>query len=384
MKIAITGTRGIPNHYGGFEQFAMQLSRKLVALGHTVMIYNPRRHPYKDSTYQGVNIVHKRLAENFLGSGGNLLYDFRCLQHAIHKKPDVILECGYASAAPWYPFLKRKGVKLVTHMDGMEWRREKWGRGIRKMFRRAERIALKYSDGIVCDHPRIADYYLEQYGFRPEMIPYGADIKEKWDAGMLNHIDATAGHGLSTWMEANGHAVIKPGAYYLLVARMEPENNVRMIIEGFLASGTVEPLFVIGDHSGKYGRRIIREFGSQERIRFSGGLFDPDLLDHLRHFSKAVFHGHSAGGTNPSLLEAMAAGSLIIAHDNVYNKWVLGENAAYFCSEQELGGLLSGIDRIQQNSGRWTHNNLSRIRDEFQWDVVTRQYEKLFANLVGE
>lgn len=371
MKIAITGTRGIPNRYGGFERFAEKLSAGLVAAGHKVWVYNPHFHPYNENYWQGVDILVLKSHERILGTGANLLYDLSCLKDATRMKPDVILECGYASAAPWYPFLKRKGIKLVTHMDGMEWQREKWSRTIRNMFRRAERMAVRYSDGIVCDHPDIASYYQEKYDFKPVMIPYGAEIKEKWDEGILRK-----GAGIMVPEE------IKPGAYYLLVARMEPENNIRMIIEGFLASGINETLVVIGDYSRKYGRRIIRELGYQKRIIFSGGLFDEDLLDHLRHFSKAVFHGHSAGGTNPSLLEAMAAGSLIIAHDNAYNRWVLGENAVYFRSRMELEESLLGIDRIRQDSGTWILNNLNRIREEFQWNLVTRKYEKLFEEQV--
>jgi len=120
MKIAITGTRGIPNHYGGFERFAEQLSGRLTALGHTVMVYNPRRHPYKDNTYQGVYLLHKSLAENVLGSGGNLLYDYYCLRDAIRHKPDVILECGYASAAPWFnsPGTSPEGQAFFLMMEG--------------------------------------------------------------------------------------------------------------------------------------------------------------------------------------------------------------------------------------------------------------------------
>ena len=114
-----------------------------------------------------------------------------------------------------------------------------------------------------------------------------------------------------------------------------------------------------------------------------GGLFDQKRLDHLRHYSKAVFHGHSVGGTNPSLLEAMAAGAYIIAHDNVYNKWVLGDNASYFQSKQDLSDLLVKIDELKRSAETVISNNLRRIRSEFQWDSVVSQYEKLFTGLVG-
>ncbi len=365
MRIAITGTRGIPNRYGGFERFAEKLSVGLAAKNHEVWVYNSTFHPHKGEYFMGVKILRKISPERRIGAGGNYLYDLLCLKDAIRRKPDVILECGYASASPWYPVLRRKGVKLVTHMDGMEWQREKWGRLTRVMFHRAERTAVKNSDLMVCDHPEIAGYYQEKYSRRPEMISYGAEIRENRDESVPEV------HGL------------EPGAYYLLLARLEPENNIRMIIEGFLASGVREPLVLIGDHSGKYGRYIFREFGNNERLRFLGGIFDQEHLDHIRHFSKAVLHGHSAGGTNPSLLEAMAAGAFIIAHNNPYNKWILGNNAAYFGSSEEVSSLLSGINGPDQDRGKMISNNIARIRKEFQWKSVIQQYEKLFTNLTG-
>jgi glycosyltransferase involved in cell wall biosynthesis len=372
MRIAITGTRGIPNRYGGFERFAEKLSTGLSDAGHEVLVYNPHYHPSNRGVWSGVNIRVKRSYEKILGAGGNLFYDLICLRDAIRMDADIILECGYASAAPWYPVLNRKGTKLVTHMDGMEWQREKWGRWNRKTFRRAEWLAVKYSDAIVCDHPRIADYYLERYSVRPDMIPFGADIRKDWDVAIL------ADPGVS------GNLGFNPGSYYLLVARMEPENNLRMVIEGYLASGSLVFLVIIGDYSGKYGQALVKEFGSHERIRFIGGLYNEDLLDHLRHFSKAVFHGHSVGGTNPSLLEAMAAGALVIAHDNAYNRWVLGGNAAYFNSSAQISEILSGINEMEHSQGEMIRANLERIRTEFQWDSVILQYSKLFEKLVSK
>jgi glycosyltransferase involved in cell wall biosynthesis len=372
MKIAITGTKGIPNRYGGFERFAEKLSTGLSEAGHEVLVYNPHYHPYKGKKWSGVNIRAKKSYEKILGAGCNLFYDRICLKDAIRMDADIILECGYASAAPWYPLLRRKGVKLVTHMDGMEWHRAKWGRWHRKFFRWTESLAVKYSDAIVCDHPRIADYYLERYSVRPEMIPFGANIRKDWNAEILADSCMPGLDGIS------------PGSYYLLVARLEPENNLRMVIEGYLASGSQEFLLIIGDHSGKYGHVLIKEFGSHDRIRFTGGLYDEYLLDHLRRFSKAVFHGHSVGGTNPSLLEAMAAEALILAHDNAYNRWVLGENAVYFSSSARISEILGRINEIKRSQGEMIRVNLERIRSEFQWDSVTFQYAKFFEKLVSK
>jgi hypothetical protein len=126
MKIAITGTKGIPNHYGGFEQFVEFLSVGLVSRGHEVIVYNPTFHPYKNTVYKGVQIVYKPNPENIIGPAANILYDFLCLRDAIRRKSDVILECGYASAVPALSLLRHRGVKMITHLDGMEWKRPKW------------------------------------------------------------------------------------------------------------------------------------------------------------------------------------------------------------------------------------------------------------------
>jgi glycosyltransferase involved in cell wall biosynthesis len=364
MRIAITGTRGIPNRHGGFEQFAERLSVGLAERGHEVWVYNPVWHPFKGKDHREVRILRKRLPEKSIGPGGNYLYDLSCLKDALGRGCDLVLECGYASASPWYPLLKRKNTRLVTHMDGMEWQREKWGWLTRKLFQKAEKTAVKHSDLIVCDHPEIARYYRESYSSIPTMIPYGADITETWDNNIPSNYD------------------LETGNYYLIIARLEPENNIRPGIEGFLASGVPGPLVIVGDHSGKYGRMIFRKFRNSDKVRFMGGIYDPVILDHLRHFSKAVIHGHSAGGTNPSLLEAMAAGAYVIAHDNPYNRWVLGDNASYFSSAGDASALLSGRIPPEEDREKMISLNYERIRTCFRWDSVISQYEILFDELV--
>ncbi len=364
MRIAITGIRGIPNRYGGFEQFVEKLSVRLSSIGNEIWSYNPHYHAYKDSEFFGVRIYRKRTFGNVMGSANNFLFDFSCITHANKQKPDIILECGYATAAPWYPFLRRKGIKLVTQMDGMEWQRAKWGWITRKLILLAESTAVKYSDAIVCDHPEIAEYYREKYSVEPNMIPYGADIREEWNVESLSEIG------------------IKPGTYYMLVARLEPENKIELIIDGFLASPAKEPLLIVGDYSRKYGQKIHREYRADKRLKFLGGIFESKKLDHLRHYSIASFHGHSVGGTNPSLLEAMAAGSLIFAHKNPYNKWILGENAGYFRSTGELSNCIKDLGKLDRD--KFISNNLDRIRADFQWDSIVQQYEELFKRLINQ
>ena len=238
MKIAITGTRGIPNRYGGFEQFAEKMSAELAERGHEVWVYNPKNHHYRDRVMGLVRLIRKRLPEGLLGPGAHYLYDFLCLRDASRKSADVILECGYASAAPSYPLLRRRKTLLVTHMDGMEWQREKWNPRVQRLMRNTVNKAIRYSDAIVCDHPHILAYYREKHACDPVLIRYGADILERPDSKAIQNFN------------------LEPGHYFLCVARLEPENNIRMIIEGHRASGTSFPLVIIGDIRRGYGKKI--------------------------------------------------------------------------------------------------------------------------------
>jgi len=364
MKIAITGTRGIPNRYGGFEQFAQKLSVGLAAKGHDVWVYNTLHHFYKEPAYRGVNIISKSSPEKLLGPPANYLYDFTCLRDAIRRQADIILECGFASAAPAYPYLNLKNSRLITHMDGMEWKRTKWSKQTRKIIRKSIVKTIQYSDALVCDHLEMLKFYAMNYGMQPVFIPYGADIIRTGDKTVLEAFKLEAGQ------------------YYMVTARLEPENKIRSIILGYLAAGLDEPLIIVGDYTGKYGRTIRHEFMDRERIIFAGGIYHEESLDNLRHFSKAVIHGHSVGGTNPSLLEAMAAGAWIIAHDNQFNRYILEEDSLYFKSEDDLTMLFGDIKKLLPSSPEMIKKNQEKIRTDYQWDNIIKRYEDLFLDLV--
>ena len=366
MKIAITGTRGIPNRYGGFEQFAQKLSVGLAAKGHDVWVYNTKSHQYKEPEYRGVRIVSQPSPERLMGSSANYLYDFTCLRDAIRRRADIILECGFASAAPSYPYLNLKKTRLVTQMDGMEWKRAKWGKHTRRIIRKSIVKTIRYSDALVCDHPEILKFYAMNYGLQPIYIPYGAEIMGAGDKAVLEAFNLVAGN------------------YYLVIARLEPENNIRNILLGYLAAGLDDPLIVVGDYKGKYGRQIQREFRDSQQIIFAGGIYHEESLDNLRHFSKALIQGHSVGGTNPSLLEAMAAGARIIAHDNPFNRYILEEDSLYFNSSDELTILLQDMENNLPSAPEMIRNNQDKIRKHYQWVDIIKRYEDLFQDLLDK
>jgi glycosyltransferase involved in cell wall biosynthesis len=209
-------------------------------------------------------------------------------------------------------------------MDGLEWKRKKYNWYTRQFLKKAEAWAAKNAEILVADNPAIKKYLEEKYGREAAYIPYPVHIP------VINEEKA------AQTLKANS---LEPYRYYLAIARMEPENNLEMIIEGVLATTSSLPLLIIGNPSNKYGRWLVKKYQSN-RVRFPGAIYDKGVLDDLRSFSAIYFHGHSVGGTNPSLLEAMACGSRILAHGNAFNREVLKGEGEYFLKPRDISDVL--------------------------------------------
>jgi len=364
LNIAIIGTRGIPNQYGGFEQFAEHLSVGLVKRGHRVTVYSPHFHPYPHDSFHGVDIRRIFCPERFLGSAANFIYDHLALRDALQGNFDILYEAGYQSSALSFVLCRVKNRRevLITNMDGMEWQRAKWNRLVKWLTRRFETMAVKRSDHLVVDNPGIRDYYLERHGARGVYIPYGADPAPEIDDDVLKDL------------------ALKPRSYFLLIARLEPENNIETIIAGVRSSASPFPLVVVGPRGTRHARRLSARF-PDPRIRFVGGIYDKARLDALRHHAAVYFHGHSVGGTNPSLLEAMAARALIAAHDNPFNRHVLGDDALYFRNQNDIRRLLEGSTPGSTRRKTMIENNHRRIRSEYAWSRIVDAYESLFQKV---
>ena len=325
MKIAFVSTRGIPNNYGGFEQFAEYISVELAKRGHEVTVYSPTFHPYKEDNYKGVRIKHIYSPETWMGSSvGSFFYDFSSLKDALKNEDfDIIYEAGYTSIIPayiWFNVKKRKRPIFTTNMDGLENKRSKFNPMVRRFLDWEEKMAVKYSHYLIADNMGIHDYYKEKYGKESKFLAYGADIHDDFNPEYLKEFG------------------IKPEEYYILIARLEPENNIVMAIEGYLHSkeNGRRPLIIVGKTNTPHGKELVERYGKEKNVRFVGGIYDFKKLDSIRHFSLAYFHGHSVGGTNPSLLEAMAAGCFVFAHDNIFNRAVLKDNALYYPSAEKV------------------------------------------------
>jgi len=372
MKIAFISTRGIPNNYGGFEQFAEYISVGLAARGHEVVVYSPHFHPYKSDTYKGVQIKHIYSPELWMGNSvGSFFYDFACLKDALKNEHfDVIYEAGYTSIAPafiWFNVKKIKYPIFTTNMDGLEFKRTKFNKYVQKFIAWEERIAVKHSQYLVADNMGIHDYYKEQYGKESKFLAYGADIHDNHNEEYLKEFGLIANR------------------YLLLVARLEPENNIEMAIQGYLISkkNGILPLIIVGKTNTPHAKYLVKKYGGEQSLKFVGGIYDFNKLDSIRHFSFAYFHGHSIGGTNPSLLEAMASSCFILAHDNVFNKTVLKENAVYYKSVEQVTGLMNDLDKmIDKYKETYLLANLKEIKETYSWAHLVDQHEEYFKWLL--
>ena len=357
MKIAILGTRGIPNNHGGFEQFAEYLSQFLVTKGHQVYVYNSHTHPYQSKIWNGVHIIHKRDPENKTGTMGQFIYDFNCIRDCHKRNFDIILQLGYTSSSIWGWMLPKKAT-IVTNMDGLEWKRSKYAKPVRKFLKVAEKLAVDTSDYLISDSIGIKNYIKERYNLDSEFIPYGANLFDRPEVSVLRE------YGIEEYQ------------YNMLIARLEPENNIEVILEGVASSQDGKPFVVIGKHETKYGEYLKNKFKSVEKIRFLGGIYNQNHLENLRYFSNLYFHGHSVGGTNPSLLEAMASSSLIIAHDNIFNKSILGEDAIYFQNSKDIVPL---FNLIRDKHIEKIKNNIEKIDKIYSWPLINAQYESFIS-----
>ena len=363
MKIAILGTRGIPNHYSGFEQFAEFFSVFLVNQGHEVYVYNSHNHLYQEKTFKGVNIIHQYDPEHKLGTFGQFLYDFNCIIDSRKRDFDIILQLGYTSNSIWFFLLPKKPV-IITNMDGLEWKRSKYSKPVQQFLKFAELLAVKSSDYLISDSLGIQKYLKEKYKIDSTYIPYGATVFEDPDEELLKEYKVTKSN------------------YNMIMARFEPENNIETVLDGIVLCVEETTVLVVGNHNTKYGEYLKEKFSINKAIRFIGAEFNINKLNNLRYFSNFYFHGHSVGGTNPSLLEAMASKAFIIAHNNHFNKAILKENGYYFSNPIEVKNMLQDVKK--SDNLPFIQNNFEAIEHEFNWNKINGAYLQLFEKCLSE
>jgi glycosyltransferase involved in cell wall biosynthesis len=357
MKIAILGTRGVPNYYGGFEQFAEFFSVHLVNKGHEVYCYNSHDHPFQEKSFHGVTIIHQYDPEYKLGTFGQFIYDYNCILDSRKRGFDIILQLGYTSNSIWYFLLPKKSI-IITNMDGLEWKRSKYSKPVQQFLKFAERLAANSSDFLVSDSLGIQKFLKEKYNKESRYIAYGAHPFCNPNEEILKKFN------------------VEKGNYNMIMARFEPENNFEMVLDGVAMNNDNKTILVIGNHTTKHGEYLKNKFKSYTNICFTGGIYNLEDLNNLRYFSNLYFHGHSVGGTNPSLLEAMASQALIVAHNNDFNKGILKENGYYFSNPTEVKNILNSIKK--NDNLRMVQNNYEAIVNDFNWDKINGEYLRLF------
>ena len=364
LTIAILGTRGIPNAYGGFEQCAEYVSQGLVARGHSVTVYCSDLHPYRQSQWKHVQLIHCRDPENRYGTIGQFAYDLNCINHARKCSYDVIIQLGYTSSSVWFWRWPGQSAHIVN-MDGLEYRRSKYNRPVRLFLRVAEWMATLNTHSLIADNQGIEHHLLKRYPHRDiRFIPYGAVVPD-----LPEFVQ-----------EARERWSLQPQQYDLLICRMEPENNVEAIISAHLSSSCPRKLVIVGNTTTPFGR-YLRKTYQHTSLEFTEGIYDKTVLDSLRSHCFIYFHGHSVGGTNPSLLEAMALAPHIAAHDNTFNRHVLGMNASYFLTAQNIRQLIKN-HTVHPKGFPLREANRKVLREHYTWDQINEAYETACLEVV--
>ena len=330
----------------------------------------------KPAVYRGVNLFYFPVRP-FFRVVYEVLYDVYSL-----VKSGLMCHCVYmlGYGAGLFFFVSRiLRKKLIVNVDGLEWKREKFNRFERAILLASEKAAVTFADVIVADSREIKKYIEGRYKKKAVYITNGVNAPqlEKWDEQKL------ASHALLK--ESTG---LSPDSYWLAVARLEPENNIHIIVESFLKSNSNKKLAVIGSFSSKKYQRqlldILADRNAGQRIILTGAVYDVRLLNMLRQNCFAYIHGHSVGGTNPALLEAMSMRNLIIAHDNEFNREVGGQTLLYFKDAGDLAARIDEIENKPDSFARLKEAAYSRVLSNYSWEDIVQEYDKLFQSICLE
>jgi len=366
MRVAKTlrvlGTRGIPAAHGGFETFAERLALYLVGRGWDVTVYCQEQGtgPQFEDEWQGVKRV--RIPVENSGALGTVVFDWKAIRHA-SKSQALCLTLGYNTAL-FCALLRWAGTPNMINMDGIEWKRAKWGPIAKTWFWINERAGARLGNQLVADHPEIARH-LEK------LVPAGKVATVAYGADSLREVDVAPVLALG----------LRPGHMLTLVARPEPENSVLEAVAGFSRRRRGVTLVVLGDYRDDHPyHRAVRAAASDE-VRFLGAIYDKTVVQSLRYHSLLYVHGHQVGGTNPSLVEALGAGNAVIAHDNRFNRWVLGQAGRFFHDADSMDAVLTAA--LSDTAGLAMLQAASRARFEsaFTWPQILKEYEALLTRL---
>ncbi len=374
MKIAIIGSRGIPAKYGGFETFAEGLSTRLVKNGFEITVtceYEPLES--RISRFNDVKLEYfpfkppeNYLLRMFYENLSDIYFLIKLTRHS-----DLIyflgIEVGFFL---FIPRLLKHNIRLLVNIDGVMWKRTKFNQFARFLLNLNHYFATVFANTIITDAEGMKNYVPDRYKGKTVYIAYGVTSPEivPWSNDNLRNLG-----------NHRGLTDISPSKYWLVVARLEPENNIHTIVDAFSKSKSKLPLIVIGDYTNANYQRVIDNIvEDNSNIIFLGSVYDLKLLDMLRQNCFAYIHGHSVGGTNPSLIEAMIMRNIILAHDNEFNREVCGDSGVYFASVDDLINKLFLIENNFSTYAGLKEELHQRAKEKYSWNDIADKYRELF------
>ncbi|GKX67817.1 beta 1-4 rhamnosyltransferase Cps2T [Inconstantimicrobium mannanitabidum] len=379
-NVFIIGSKGIPANYGGYETFVHKLTEKKISKEikyHVACMANDD----KEFEVNGARCFNVKVTN--IGNAKAILYDInsiKCVCKYIEENniKDAILYILACRIGPFMKHYKKKlqrlGVTVYINPDGHEWMRSKWNAAIKKYWKVSEKLMVKHADLVICDSVGIQDYIKKEYReFNPKttFIAYGSDVEEKNEKLSAEAI---------RWYNEKS---VKKGEYYLIVGRFVPENNYETMISEFMRSNSDKDLIIITnvEKNKFYDDLVLRTaFDKDSRIKFVGTVYDEKLLKEIRDNAYAYIHGHEVGGTNPSLLEALASTRINLLLDVVFNREVGRDGAVYFTKEPgNLGKLINEVDMYDiELIDALEKKAKARILNHYSWNYIVKEYEKQF------
>lgn len=364
-KIQILGTRGIPAAHGGFETFAQGFSIYLAEKGWDVTVYcqEDGTGPIHEDDWQGIHRIHIPVKQE--GAKGTIVFDWISTLHAAKRKIPV-LTLGYNTAV-FCLLYRLKGIINIINMDGIEWQRDKWTPMQRAWLYINEKAGAWLGNHLIADHPEIKNH-LGRFvcDEKITVIPYSAQLLKTADQNYLSRFN------------------LMPGRYAILIARPEPENSILEIVRAYSDQKRGLPLVVLGNYdpdTNAYQKSVLDAAGNE--IMFVGAIYDQKQVQALRFYARFYIHGHTVGGTNPSLVEALGAGSPVLAHNNRFNRWVAGKDTLYFSNESDCAQKINELVTNDTIIASMRAASQSQYRAKFTSRKIHGDYERILTEHIN-
>ncbi len=366
MKIAILGSRGYPYVYSGYETFVRELCERLVSEYQVEVTVYCHRNLFdeKPKEVKGIRLIYIPTVRSKVLS--QLIHSFQSFLHASISNFDIVFAVNSANGPfGWIPRIF--GKKTCINVDGLEWLRPKWKGLGAKYFYWSSKLSTKTFNAIVNDSDAMRDFYLKEFDKDSTVIAYGANVRYSENASLIHQFN------------------LDKEDYYLIVGRLIPDNNADLIVREFVKSDSKKKLVIVGDvpYRDTYAEQIKKV--KDKRVIFTGYVTDQDLLAELYHNCFCYLHGHEFGGTNPTMLKALAYGCAILALDTPFTREMLdGEKHGLYFSKEEndLTTLLKEIDGNLNRINSLREHARDRIKENYTWDKIAKQYFDFFQHLV--